>query len=159
VSKIDIAEGFYRIAIRPEDVFKLAIMFPTEEGEEQWVGFPLVLPMGWKQSPHLFTAATETFADLANNKLHSNHPSPPKALTWCLRQPFNRRLQYQAWSRDLRRFHFQLVPLCPATASPFRSSPGMCMSTTLSAWCRVTLRTDDMSSPSCLAPWTKCYAN
>jgi hypothetical protein len=45
-------------------------MFPTEEGEEQWVGFPLVLHMGWKKSPPLLTVATETVPDLANNKLH-----------------------------------------------------------------------------------------
>jgi hypothetical protein len=35
LSKIDIADGFYRIAIRPDDISKLAIMFPTQNGEEQ----------------------------------------------------------------------------------------------------------------------------
>jgi hypothetical protein len=77
LSKIDIVDGFYRIAIRPEDVPKLAIVFPTEEGEEQWVGFPFVLPMGWKQSPPFFTSATETVADMSNSKLHSKQPSSP----------------------------------------------------------------------------------
>jgi hypothetical protein len=33
-SKIDISYVFYRISIRSEDVPKLAIMFPIEEGEE-----------------------------------------------------------------------------------------------------------------------------
>jgi hypothetical protein len=33
LSKIDIVDGFYQIAIRPEDVPKLAIMLPMEEGE------------------------------------------------------------------------------------------------------------------------------
>jgi hypothetical protein len=80
LSKIDIADGFYRIAIRSNDVPKLAIMFPTAEGEEPLVGLPLVLPMGWKQSPPLFTAATETVADLANTKLTDMKPSAPHRL-------------------------------------------------------------------------------
>jgi hypothetical protein len=33
LSKIDISDGFYRIAIRSEDVPKLAVMFPTAPGE------------------------------------------------------------------------------------------------------------------------------
>jgi hypothetical protein len=69
LSKIDIADGFYRIAIRPDDIPKLTIMCPTRDGEEQLINLPLVLPMGWKQFPHLFTPATETIADLANAKL------------------------------------------------------------------------------------------
>jgi hypothetical protein len=48
VSKIDISYGFYRIAIRSEDIPKLAVMLPTAPGAEQLVGLPLVLPMGWK---------------------------------------------------------------------------------------------------------------
>jgi hypothetical protein len=71
LSMIDIADGFYRIAIRSEDVPKLAILFPTEAGYEQLIGLPLVLPIVWKQSPPLFTSASETVADLANNKLCS----------------------------------------------------------------------------------------
>jgi hypothetical protein len=55
LSKIDIADGFYRIWINPEDVPKLGIIFPG--GGEKLVGFPLVPPMGWMQSPPLFTAA------------------------------------------------------------------------------------------------------
>jgi hypothetical protein len=80
LSKIVISDGFYRIAIRSEDVPKLAVMFPTAPGVEQLIGLPLVLPMGWKQSPTLFTAATETVADLANNKLQSRQASMPHRL-------------------------------------------------------------------------------
>jgi hypothetical protein len=71
LSKIDIADGFYRIAIHPDDIPKLAIMFLTQDGEEQSIRLPLVIPMGLKQSPPLFTAATETVADLANMKLQA----------------------------------------------------------------------------------------
>jgi hypothetical protein len=34
--------------------------------------------MGWKQSPPLFTAATQTVADLANSKRHSKQSSAPR---------------------------------------------------------------------------------
>jgi hypothetical protein len=32
LSKINISDGFYRIAIHPDDIPKLAIMFPTQDG-------------------------------------------------------------------------------------------------------------------------------
>jgi hypothetical protein len=75
LSKIDIADGFYRMWINLNDVPKLGVMFPGAPGDDPLVGFPLVLPMGWMQSPPLFTAATETVADLANQKLQANGPS------------------------------------------------------------------------------------
>jgi hypothetical protein len=80
LSKIDISDRFYRIAIRSEDIPKLAIMFPKEAGEEQLIGLPSILPMGWRKSPPLFTSATETVADLANSKLRSRQASLPHRL-------------------------------------------------------------------------------
>jgi hypothetical protein len=74
LSKIDIADGFYRVWINATDVPKLGIMFMTSPGAEPLVGFPLVLPMGWMQSLPLFTTATETVADLANHQLALNAP-------------------------------------------------------------------------------------
>jgi hypothetical protein len=79
LSKIDIADGFYRIGINANDIPKLGIMFPGNDGE-QLVGFPLVLPMGWMQLPPLFTAATETVADLANHKLQDQSRCGPHRL-------------------------------------------------------------------------------
>jgi hypothetical protein len=67
LSKIDIADGFYCIWIKAEDVPKLGVMFPSEG--EPLMAPPLILPMGWMQSPPLFTAATETVADLVNHQL------------------------------------------------------------------------------------------
>jgi hypothetical protein len=79
LSKIDIADSFYRIGINANDIPKLGIMFPGNDGE-QLVGFPLVLPMGWMQSPPVFTAATETVADLANQKLQDQARCGPHRL-------------------------------------------------------------------------------
>lgn len=69
LSKINIADGFCRVWVRDQDLAKLAILFPSCAGEEPLIGTPLVLPMGWKESPPSFCAVTETVADLANAKL------------------------------------------------------------------------------------------
>ena len=76
--KIDIADGFYRINVNPNDIPKLGLAFPTRPGHEPSVALPLVLPMGWKNSPAFFSAATETAADLANQALQqaSLPPAP-----------------------------------------------------------------------------------
>ena len=75
--KVDISDGFYRIWVRYPDIPKLGVAFPALAGEEPLIAFPLVLPMGWKNSPPLFCAATETIADLANERILKNrHPKP-----------------------------------------------------------------------------------
>jgi hypothetical protein len=48
LSKVDIADEFYRIWVKPADVPKLGVLLPAEPGQECLVGFPAVLPMGWK---------------------------------------------------------------------------------------------------------------
>ena len=78
--KIDISDGFYRIALNIDDIPKLGVIFPTLPGEEQLVAFPLVLPMGWSNSPPIFSTATETIADLANRRLRSTSPVGPHHL-------------------------------------------------------------------------------
>ena len=65
--KVDLSDGFYRMGLAPDDIPKLGVVFPTHPGEEPLVTFPLVLPMGWKNSPPVFSTATETIADLANH--------------------------------------------------------------------------------------------
>ena len=75
--KVDLSDGFYRVDLNVGDVPKLGVVFPTEPGEEQLVAFPLVLPMGWTNSPAHFSAATETVADMANDRLlHETSPPP-----------------------------------------------------------------------------------
>ena len=78
--KIDIADGFYRIWVRAEDIPKLGVAIPHLDGEEPLVAFPLALPMGWTQSPPYFCAMTETVADLANERIAQHHVPPPHRL-------------------------------------------------------------------------------
>jgi hypothetical protein len=80
-SKIDIADGFYRVWVRPNDVAKLGVLFPSREGEPPLVALPNVLPMGWRESPPYFSTATETTADLlANSSLSKGVPQAPHRL-------------------------------------------------------------------------------
>ena len=80
LSKLDISDGFYRINLAIEDIPRLGVVFPVKEGEEPLVAFPLVLPMGWANSPPIFSAATETAADLANDAIASSSPAPKHPL-------------------------------------------------------------------------------
>jgi len=69
--KIDISDGFYRIDVNPDDIPRLGVVFPTLPGQDPLIALPLVLPMGWKNSPPAFCAATETIADIANARLRT----------------------------------------------------------------------------------------
>jgi hypothetical protein len=66
LSKIDIADGFYRIWVQSADVPKLGVLLPAIEGQEKLIDFPLVLPIVWKESPPIFNSAAETITNLAN---------------------------------------------------------------------------------------------
>jgi len=68
--KLDVADGFYRVWLRAEDVPILAVSIPALPGEPPLLALPLALPMGWTQSPPAFCAVTETIADHANALLH-----------------------------------------------------------------------------------------
>jgi hypothetical protein len=67
--KLDISDGFYQIGLNIDDIPKLGVVFPMLLGVEPLIAFPLVLPMGWTNSPPNFSTATETIADIANVQL------------------------------------------------------------------------------------------
>jgi hypothetical protein len=77
--KLDILDGFYRIALSTSGVQRLGVMLPGFPGLPPLVAFPLVLPMGWTDSPPFFCLFTETICDLANEELRKNvrHPEHP----------------------------------------------------------------------------------
>ena len=78
--KIDIADGFYRIWLNEHDIPTLAVSLPPLHGDTLLVALPLVLPMGWTESPPYFTTATETVADIANHRLQNHWQPPPHRL-------------------------------------------------------------------------------
>ena len=78
--KLDLANGFYRVPLCDSDIPLLGVAFPVAPGEPPLVAMPLVLPMGWTESPPYFCSATETIADLANDVAHSTWSPPPHPL-------------------------------------------------------------------------------
>ena len=52
--KVDIADGFYRVGLAPEDVPSIGVCLPPGPDGKTLVAFPLVLPMGWVESPPQF---------------------------------------------------------------------------------------------------------
>ena len=66
LAKIDIADGFYRIGLRPCDIPRLGVILPATGADKPLVALPLALPMGWVESPPYFTSVTETACDLLN---------------------------------------------------------------------------------------------
>jgi hypothetical protein len=80
ISKVDITDGFYCIWVKAEGIPKLGVLLPVEEGQDRLIGFPVVLLMGWKESPPVFTLATETVTDLANGQIQQGTKQPPHRL-------------------------------------------------------------------------------
>jgi hypothetical protein len=76
LSKIDIADGFYRVWLQISDIPKLGVALPTTPGQPPLVAFPLALPMGWVESPPYFTILTETACDLSNHRLRARAERP-----------------------------------------------------------------------------------
>jgi hypothetical protein len=70
IKVVDLADGFYRVWVNAPDVIKkLGVAFPNLAGKEPLIAFPIALPMGWTNSPPCFCAATETIADISNERI------------------------------------------------------------------------------------------
>ena len=76
LSKVDLSDGFYRVKLNDSAIAKLAVALPRFPGEDQLIALPLVLPMGWVESPPYFCAVTETVADLVNQWPAHIQPAP-----------------------------------------------------------------------------------
>ncbi len=80
LGKYDLADGYYRIRLRAEHAFRLACLLPREQQETALVAIPLVLPMGWSESPPAFCTATETIVDLINAEMDTTIEAPSHPL-------------------------------------------------------------------------------
>jgi hypothetical protein len=72
--KLDIADAFMRVPVQLASIPKLSALLPRYPGEPQLVAFPLVLPMGWVNSPAWFCTVSETITDLANQSAAPAQP-------------------------------------------------------------------------------------
>ena len=79
IYKVDVSDGFYRVWLCTSSVAKLGVTLPLMGKLPRLVAFPLVLPMGWTESPPYFSVLTETVCDLTNadlrkNRRYGDHP-------------------------------------------------------------------------------------
>ena len=77
LAKVDISDGFYNVCVNANGAKNFGIVLPSAPGQEPLILFFLGLPMGWVSSPPIFSAATESVADVANAKIAKNWKPPP----------------------------------------------------------------------------------
>jgi hypothetical protein len=79
-SKVDLKDGYWRMAVNAEDTWNFANVLPGEKpGDPVQLVIPDALQMGWSESPPFFCAATETArnviqADMDTNKHVTEQP-------------------------------------------------------------------------------------
>jgi hypothetical protein len=64
-SKLDLADGYWRMRVTREERWNFAYVMPAKPGEELMVVVPSALQMGWNESPAFFCATTETVRDIS----------------------------------------------------------------------------------------------
>jgi hypothetical protein len=88
LTKLDLADGYYRIPLSAEAALELAVVLPPDLTPEPLIGIPLTLPMGWRHSPPYFCSFTETCADLSNTSLFALRGRQTRAVfseVWLIR--------------------------------------------------------------------------
>ena len=76
-SKVDLKDGFWRMAVNEADAWNFAYVLPAiDPAEEPILVIPNALQMGWSESPPFFCAGTETARDVANHTLDEDLPMP-----------------------------------------------------------------------------------
>jgi hypothetical protein len=66
LAKTDVTDAFMRVWISPPTLPTLGAVLPSYPNEEPIIAFPMILPMGWIDSPNYLCAFTDTIANLAN---------------------------------------------------------------------------------------------
>jgi hypothetical protein len=64
-SKLDLADGYWRMIVTREERWNFSYVMPARPGEELMVVVPSALQMGWNESPAFFCATTETVRDVS----------------------------------------------------------------------------------------------
>ena len=102
--KINLSDGFYRVYLHVQDAPMLGVAFPVAPSEQLLMAIPLVLPMGWMESPPYFCTTTETIVDLANLYSHSmwDPPSHPLKVPSATAAPWDGHLTITVLLPDLQ---------------------------------------------------------
>jgi hypothetical protein len=75
-AKIDLADGYWRMIVDPEERWNFAYVMPSLPGEPIRLVIPSALQMGWNESPAYFCATTETARDVAQSWIDDSLPLP-----------------------------------------------------------------------------------
>jgi hypothetical protein len=75
-SKMDLADGYWRMIVEPESEWNFAYVMPQKPGEPIRLVIPSALQMGWNESPAYFCATTETARDIAQQWIDEKVPLP-----------------------------------------------------------------------------------
>jgi hypothetical protein len=71
-SKMDLADGYWRMVVEPEARWNFAYVMPSAAGDPVRLVIPRALQMGWNESPAYFCATTETARDVAQSWIDSD---------------------------------------------------------------------------------------
>ena len=76
-SKLDLADGYWRMIVTQEERWNFAYVMPTAHGQETLIVLPSALQMGWNESPAYFCATTETVRDVSQTWINQWTELPP----------------------------------------------------------------------------------
>jgi hypothetical protein len=75
-SKLDLADGYWRMIVEREARYNFAYVMPDEPGADIKLVIPSALQMGWNESPAYFCATTETVRDISQAWIDERTPLP-----------------------------------------------------------------------------------
>jgi hypothetical protein len=75
-SKLDLADGYWRMIVELLARWNFAYVMPGEPGDEIMIVVPSALQMGWNESPAYFCATTETVRDVSQAWIEHDTPLP-----------------------------------------------------------------------------------
>jgi hypothetical protein len=75
-SKMDLADGYWRMVVQPEARWNFAYVMPSTPGSPTKLVIPSALQMGWNESPAYFCATTESVRDVAQAWLDQGTHKP-----------------------------------------------------------------------------------
>jgi hypothetical protein len=76
LSKMDLADGYWRMVVEPEARWNFAYVMPSPPDEPIRFVIPSALQMGWNESPAYFCATTETVRDVAQQWIEDKRRLP-----------------------------------------------------------------------------------
>jgi hypothetical protein len=79
-TKVDLADGYWRMIVNPEERYNFAYVMPSAPGEPTRLVIPSALQMGWNESPAYFCATTETARDVAQHWIDNGTKLPAHPL-------------------------------------------------------------------------------